>query len=148
LSIGTATYGFNANGFSTSTGTWFGDPSFEPMQSTSRAPFELGSPTSVLENFQIDINFINFDGTAQTIGLTSFLAASSFPDSTVEFGNTASLDSIILPKGYSIIAHGVPLIDSGNGVFLYAASVPESNTYAMLLAGLGVVGFVVRRKQI
>ncbi len=36
---------------------------------------------------------------------------------------------------------------SNTGVLTYAvAAVPEANTYAMMLAGLGLVGFMVRRK--
>lgn len=60
-------------------------------------------------------------------------AAGSF----VAYGNTAGI-TFNLPEGV--------LLTSDSGVFLTAAAVPEPETYAMLLAGLGLVGFTVRRK--
>lgn len=36
---------------------------------------------------------------------------------------------------------------SNTGVLTYTAPVPEADTYAMMLAGLGLVGFMVRRRK-
>lgn len=54
----------------------------------------------------------------------------------VQAGNTALL-GIVTGPGFSFIA------DSGAS---YTAPVPEPETYAMLLAGLGLVGFAARRR--
>ena len=46
-----------------------------------------------------------------------------------------------------IFVAGYPAVQSSGALATgYAASVPEADTYAMLLAGLGLVGFVARRK--
>ena len=46
--------------------------------------------------------------------------------------------------------YALNLMDAGGGLHqdqLYMAPVPEPETYAMLLAGLGLMGFVARRRQ-
>ncbi len=48
------------------------------------------------------------------------------------------------------LAHGTDLVATDNFVFAeptLAAVVPEPETYAMLLAGLGLLGFIARRKK-
>ena len=62
---------------------------------------------------------------------------------TTDFGNTAKF-FIRLPDGITM--------KSSSGVFLadakpVLAAVPEPETYAMLFAGLGVLGFVGRRNR-
>jgi hypothetical protein len=44
--------------------------------------------------------------------------------------------------------HAQAFADGGSASFVtYAAPVPEPETYAMVLLGLGVVGFVARRRK-
>lgn len=62
-------------------------------------------------------------------------AAGSF----VAYGNTAGI-SFNLPEGV--------LLTSDSGVFLTAAAVPEPETYALMLAGLGLIGLSKRRNKI
>lgn len=64
-------------------------------------------------------------------------------DGTSNFGNTARL-YLRTPDGVTI--------DSASGRFLASATpisaVPESSANALLLAGLGVLGFVARRRRL
>ncbi len=76
--------------------------------------------------------------------------------STDPFGKTT-----MTPFGADLDGDGVVEFDNGNGVSEYglwtlqgstltysvAAAVPEAETYAMMLAGLGLVGFMVRRRK-
>jgi hypothetical protein len=58
-------------------------------------------------------------------------------DIVADFGNTATL-TVQLPQNYSL--------NSQSGLFL-AGPVPEPETWAMMLAGLGMVGFLARRRR-
>lgn len=71
-----------------------------------------------------------------TFNFYSSLQAITF-GTIVDYGNTAGI-SFDLPQGV--------LLTSDSGVFLTAA-VPEPETYAMLLAGLGLIGFSTRYKK-
>lgn len=64
--------------------------------------------------------------------------ATSAAGSFVAYGNTAGI-SFDLPEDV--------LLTSDSGVFLTAAAVPEPETYAMLLAGLGMLGFTAKRRK-
>jgi hypothetical protein len=72
----------------------------------------------------------------------SFSATAVNPGATVngELSNTAFL-SLVLPTG-------VTLANSGSGTFgVVIAPIPEPEIYAMMLVGLGLVGFAARRKD-
>lgn len=56
--------------------------------------------------------------------------------------------SSIGPGTYTLVATGTAVRDSVLDISLsFAAPVPEPETYALLLAGLGVIGFVARRSR-
>lgn len=68
---------------------------------------------------------------------------------------TLSGDSYYAPTGfltagdYSLVVSGTAMGSLG-GRYTYAANalmIPEAETYAMLLAGLGLVGFIARRRR-
>jgi len=40
------------------------------------------------------------------------------------------------------------MIDNGGGSLHFAAAIPEPETYALMLAGLAIVGFVARRRRV
>lgn len=66
------------------------------------------------------------------------LAVHPYDGQIANFGSTGTL-SITLPNGYTF--------GSSSGVLLTAvAAVPEPETYALILAGLGLMGFAVRRR--
>jgi PEP-CTERM motif len=66
-------------------------------------------------------------------------------------GNNTTFDLGVLTAGdYSLQFTGTfsPFSDMGTyGVGLVAAPVPEPSTYALMLAGLGLVGFMARRRR-
>ncbi len=69
--------------------------------------------------------------------LTASLSTSAANGSMADF-NLASLgSSLVLPVGSQML--------SASG--LYVQAVPEAETYAMMLAGLGLVGFAARRRR-
>lgn len=74
--------------------------------------------------------------TRADIGMNLFLV--SLFEGTVDFYNTARI-LIDLPPGFSAT--------TSSGLPLQVAAVPEPETYAMLLAGLGLLGFVTRRRK-
>ena len=54
---------------------------------------------------------------------------------------TTGLDTIIFAADLASASSGATLYSTG------VALIPEPETYAMLLAGLGLIGFIVRRRQ-
>lgn len=70
---------------------------------------------------------------------------------TFEFyTNTASYDQVIAGIGSGELRFGLHIIASqstaGPTYLINTAPVPEPTTYALMLAGIGVVGFIVRRR--
>ncbi|MCA1978591.1 MAG: PEP-CTERM sorting domain-containing protein [Thiobacillus sp.] len=63
---------------------------------------------------------------------------------TVDFYNTATLSSLTLTPGTTMSAmSGADYFNLGNTA---APPIPEPETYALMLAGLGLVGFAARRQ--
>jgi len=90
-------------------------------------------------NFTLTLNPVSFSGGA--------VGASSFP------GDSFSLSGLAAGV-YSVVVSGT--IGSGSsplpnlailGMSYTVTAVPEAETYAMMLAGLGVVGFVAARRR-
>jgi len=82
-------------------------------------------------------------------GVPLLLGSSSQTNNGVTVSTQILAGSTTLPPGFyqlkvSGTAVGATASYGGN---IVAAPVPEPETYAMLLAGLGVVGFLARRRQ-
>ena len=56
-----------------------------------------------------------------------------------DFFNTGRLNTVIIPTGATLV--------TGSGTVYGITPVPEPETYAMLLAGLGLVGWAARRRK-
>lgn len=96
-----------------------------------------------------DINFTNviLNGVVGTVALfngqTSFFVSNVAPDiggnyHLTVFG-TAKVGLPLLPPSY--------LPSANYGVTLNVAAVPEPSSYAMVLAGLGLIGFMSKRRR-
>ncbi len=60
-----------------------------------------------------------------------------------------SLNSTLAPGSYYFRVRGTADgTGTGQGIYTFtAAAVPEANTYAMMIAGLGLIGFCARRRN-
>ena len=58
-----------------------------------------------------------------------------------DFSNTAILDTVILPDGATLISQ------SGTTYPVQLNAVPEPEPYGMMLAGIGLMGFIIRRRR-
>lgn len=81
-------------------------------------------------------------GTTGSFGLTASTNISGDTFSSYRI----SLESVTAPSGTNV-SGAFLLLDSGGQIAILAAPVPEPSTYALMLAGLGFVGFVARRKR-
>lgn len=116
--------------------------------------FNFSMPASglsaLLADFQIAYNAANlYDINGLTANLYNGSNASgSWIASLAGSGTDLVNDSFGLNAGgsYSIRVSGTP-IGSAGGMYAYAftSTVPEAKTYAMMLAGLALVGFMARR---
>lgn len=70
--------------------------------------------------------------------LTAVLGVNAVNGGMADFTLTSLSDSLALPVGSRLL--------SSSG--LYVQAVPEAETYAMMLAGLGLVGWVTKRRRI
>jgi hypothetical protein len=61
-------------------------------------------------------------------------------------GGTAGIGQIDLGGQYSDLGHAVYIGNAAN-IGVIAQAVPEPQSYALLLAGLGAVGFIARRRN-
>lgn len=131
------------------------------------------TPGSFVDNFQFDIGpFGNFFSSAVTIPLPSpgvpfFFDITPFtlqlfagfngdtstpigaPSSQITSGSSFGLADILSPGTYHLQMTG-SATGFGGGAYLVtvaALPVPEPETYAMLLVGLGLVGFTMRRRK-
>lgn len=85
---------------------------------------------------------IKYDSNLQFFNPTSVWQQITFTPAAVPTGATAAFLEFSQAGGG--VGNGAVLIDD---VYLGVAAIPEPGTYAMLLAGLGLVGFMVRRRR-
>jgi hypothetical protein len=121
--------------------------------------FNLGTESIVaasITNVAISFGSMSFgeitNFTALLNGVPLLLGGSSQTTSGVTVSTQVLAGSSVLPAGFyqlkvSGTVVGATASYGGNIVATPVSAVPEPETYAMLLAGLGAVGFVARRRR-
>lgn len=114
------------------------------------------------DTFNFSLSGLNgFGGSAGVLNFGKFIiTAASFSYSLFAVGNTTAIASganetgfslsSLNPGNYYLTVSGIATGASGgkyNGV-LSVTAVPEPENYAMFLAGLGLIGFMVSRRRI
>ncbi len=153
---------FGATFSATNAGTWGGNSNGNPgnwgLEGTNGPNFlgfngnggysETVTFASSISNISLDFSRSNgsIDG---TIALSAYNGATLVGTTTATLGtiNTWSSLSLSAPVITSITWAGTGAGFHPYGVDNITAAVPEPETYAMLLAGLGLMGFMVRRKK-
>jgi PEP-CTERM motif len=149
----TGNFGIMLNGLGfRSDGTLFanGFSLAQPDSSTSHlytvdlatgAATDIG-PSGVILGGSLKYSGLAFSGNGTLLSLGSLDAASGALYSVNTFNGAAtSLSGTGLPYGSGPIHFGV------DGGLAFAPAVPEPETYAMLLAGLGLIGFIAYRRK-
>jgi len=133
-------YQYTVNAFSSTPINQFALPSFSDANITN-----ITSPTGWTE---VTSPSTQFSGTTNALVWTTLSNAVSPSGSLSGFGFTSTYAPVKGP-------YSVGFTDGSNflgdppipGSPLTLAAVPEPESYAMILAGLGLMGFVARRKQ-
>ena len=108
----------------------------QTVGTTVTITLSLGPVSFALSNMAIELT--------DSTGFTSYGM-----DNTLDTSNALQVSAIIgAGNDYRFVVTGdvTGSIGGGYGGVLQAAPVPEAETYAMMLAGLGLVGFMVRRR--
>jgi hypothetical protein len=115
--------------------------------------FDLSTASqSVGTTVTIDLSVgpLNFQLSNMAIKLTDSTGATTYAmDNTMDASNALQLSaSLTAGTGYRFLVTGdvTGNIGGAYGGVLQAAPVPEAETYAMMLAGLGLVGFMALRR--
>lgn len=108
-----------------------------------------GSVISGFEQFGPDV-FINTFDLIDVTGVPTIVAVGQVP--VPFFLDIVSFSPLISGNSYELHVTG-GLLPNGQGSGSYAGNlhitaVPEPETYAMLLAGLGLIGFSIRRRKV
>ena len=110
---------------------------------------DAAAVTSFIKSFDLSffgfdlIGIDNFTTSLQRLGQGGFETIASFT------GTSGSFDDLLTPGQYRIALGGTASGFLG-GVYrgtLHVAAVPEADTWIMLLVGLGIVLYQLRRKQ-
>ena len=127
------------------------------------------SATTTLAN-EINLKLTSVDSATYAVGTLGYIGRPNFSDNNgglLNFSNSGDLSTNSAANGLSVLringlttgiakstytpyldgAAPVKIFLDSNNALHIAAVVPEAETYAMMLAGLGLVGFMVRRRN-
>jgi hypothetical protein len=143
-SANTTTITLNSNGYAS-----FGDSvstakgvSFSDIFDFTMPSAATGGSSSTISIIANGINFTNF---ALMQGLNTIVSGSGL--------GAVYLNNFTLTKGlnpYSLVVEGKTTVANSNAGYsgsIRVSPVPEPKTYAMLLAGLGLLAFTARRRH-
>jgi hypothetical protein len=172
-SAGFVRYTFDLRGTTSALGTpaafFQGETFIQLLYMNSNSPVEFGWNLSTgrgtlgkIQNgtppagWKSDLGFLSGESTfnsfdlpiiwGQSWDLTVGLVATSFGQAAADFLGGVRLTDVQMFDGSHNKVTNFNLL-SASGTNYLAQPVPESDSYVMLLAGLGVMGFVTRRKQ-
>jgi hypothetical protein len=80
-------------------------------------------------------------------GVDDTSALKNADDWSSQWSFTGSYNYFAVVSGDRLVGGGVPGFSPGEGEIDAIAAIPEPETYAMLLAGLGLLGFAARRRK-
>jgi hypothetical protein len=109
---------------------------------TDYVRFRLSDATEV-QSFVASLGFSSFSTALQSQGRHGYTTLS------LTTGSTSTFNDLLTPGTYRLAIGGKASSFSA-GMYagtLHVAAVPEADTWVMLLVGLGVVGYQLRRKQ-
>ncbi len=123
---------------------------FSEAQATSVQVYEnhtLVANGANVANAGILPNFVNYFGSGRANSAGSVVVGNI--DQSLSVFQQVTGTGTIQPSSSIIFANGANFLLSSNGQLNYStiAAVPEADTWAMMLLGLGFMGFVARRKQ-
>ena len=92
----------------------------------------------------LGIGNTGFAGTANTLGSTSDLMVAWQTSLSNTYSGYDAGFAHLTAGGQNVTAS---IMGTGANSYLHIAAVPEADTYAMFLAGLGLMGFIARRRM-
>ena len=124
-----------------------GVPTFGPGGTISAVPgaVQLASG-SLISGGTGTINGV--PGAAATVSFVPTPNSAFFANPNAASFYTTALTSFINAEGTVTPTASGFMIDNGGGSLHFAIPIPEPETYALMLAGLAVVGFIVRRRRV
>jgi hypothetical protein len=108
--------------------------------------------SSTLSSSAVGAQDLMFTSAVITTAADPSTAVATFSGPTFIAANEfMNLSNFLLPAGdYDLIVKGVNSADAAaysGTITIAAAPIPEPETYALMMAGLGVLGFVARRRK-
>jgi hypothetical protein len=100
----------------------------------------------VEDSFAPNSNFVSA-GLVESLGAGVWTAQTGTVSPLAGWGESGVFNNANLTVTNLLFASGASVSKNYVSISAIAAPVPEAETYAMMLAGLGLVGFMVRRKS-
>ena len=113
------------------------------------AAFKLVTPASSFKSIVAEFDLGTVFGISG-LGVNLYTGGGTLVQSGSSLSNLALVSAPSIAAGsYDLRVNGTLTGSSGGtyGGTISAAPIPEPETYAMMLAGLGLMGFVVRRRK-
>jgi PEP-CTERM motif len=157
---GTGTNSFSSAGFNGGTFDTLSYTLYGYNGPASFSPTSAPAPLLTLASGSLDMtNPSTFSGTSSGGTVTSananaYLTINVAPGGAGFFASPTTFYSLAqsafnnTPSEITTTATGFVVTQGGGSINFIAAPVPEPGTYALMLAGLGVMGFVARRRKV